>query len=851
MKHLLFILLLSSFTLSLKAQQPNMADVQAQMQRAQHLIDSAKKAHPEMQQALDKAKSMQPGTQHTLDSAKRSNPNSTGMSMPDSSQLGNMTSLPDLNKISQNMQEGMTRVKGAQSGASAQKAQLSTGLPQSGPNRHFTALPNADSLLITGIIQTILPQATEKLKWIDPLMQKALDALIEDSTITPQAQGILMLSEKYPKYMAQYMICKGVLQNPRNPWAINDLGILLRNEHRNKEAAQCFKYAYRFNDSFLVIKCNLAWAVAYYGDFTQAKQYFHEILNRLPDYSSAWEGLGMMAYQEGDTKTLFECLAHQVTSIGGGGGGPSDNFTGFCQSVKEQEMVADPTRQKNSNPMDDHTFDNGDDNSPGAEYDATGYTEAPHYPSFSGIFAQSIDDLSSLLGKMPGFRNSLMQMDEKNRNYMLAKEKEVSRLDLPSFQDNTGVVVTPKKYDKYWWLYNSVAVEFDERISWLTAQFGAEWDKLSRSILAQQMQNNQEYGRELGSVRCPPGSGSCCPACTAMKCKWKPIFIGQLKSDLGGISSLWTKYFKEMQQQIAWYVNASNPFIRRMVRPDWNELMNVTREYDVRHTILVFYLKWLEMQSIIGTKQPIDAMFGDLTCTTELRTMGDQGPDIKTTKIKKLKTFPDYCDRKDPENSASFSFGPINYQSDCDHTKLAFNIIHLESGGKIGHSEKFDGIKAGASAGLSANADLGMVFEHVRSKKFKEDDYYDLGTSISLGIEASAKAGLDGEKGWVSSSSSAGLKASASVYSETGWRFSPDGDLMGRYQDLDINAGVKASTKSDSKLDLPVVGGQDLFDTKKAFGGSVEVKREVFAQVGSDGNYNNYQTSLFQVSQGH
>lgn len=709
------VVVISCFARSSRAQQPNMAEVQAKMQKAQHILDSIKKAHPEMQQALDKANSAQPG-----------------LALP---------GLPDLNKVSQSVQEGAARVKNMQAATGAQKQQLQKGLPQPDPNSHFTTVPNADSTAIVGIIHSILTPATEKLKMIDPLVIPALDALAKDSTITPNAQGMLLLSEKYPKYMAQYLICKGVLLNPQNPWAINDLGILLRNDHRNKEAAQCFRYAYRFNDAFLIIKCNLAWAVAYYGDLMQAKNYFREILTVLPDYSSAWEGLGMIAYQQGDTKGLFEALAHQVKYIGGNGGGggnsngPSDNFTGFVDAVEQQQQMADLGKKDNPDPTGDHTFDNDNDDSPGTDYDVVGYTEAPHYPSYSGMFAKNIGDLFPLLGKTAGFRTMILQQDEMARNYVQAKKNSISPLARASYQDNDGAVVTPANYQKYWWLYNDVAVEYDKRVTWVTAQFGAAWDKLYQSIVTQHQQDAENYTREISAVRCPPGSGDCCPACNAVKCKWKVKLTANLQSDLGGISSLWTNYFQRLQQQIAWYVNASNPFIRRMIRSDWNELMNATREYDVRHTILMFYLRWLEMQSLIGTKQLIDAMFGNVVCTIQPRTMGDDGPDIKTTKLRKLKTFPDYCDRKDPENSQSFSYGIVNYESNCDHTRLAVNVLHLGKSGKIDESGNAGGLKGGASLGAGGKLDLGMVFEHVRSKKFKEDDYYNVGTTIALGVE--------------------------------------------------------------------------------------------------------------------
>jgi tetratricopeptide (TPR) repeat protein len=210
---------------------------------------------------------------------------------------------------------------------------------------------------------------------------------------------MLMLCDNVPKSVVQYMICKGVLLTPDNPWAINDLGIIFRNEKQNKEAAQCFKYAFSFNDTFQIIKCNLAWAVAYYGDFITAKKYFHEILDRLPNYSEAWEGLGMIAYKEGDIATLFKCLSAQVKNVGGGGDGPSDNFTSFCGGVIDEQRINNITKPKDSDPSKDHTFDNENEEE-NQNYDPppNGESEYPTYPNtMGGMFAQNEGQLFGLL----------------------------------------------------------------------------------------------------------------------------------------------------------------------------------------------------------------------------------------------------------------------------------------------------------------------------------------------------------------------------------------------------------------------------------------------------------------------
>jgi tetratricopeptide (TPR) repeat protein len=304
---LLFAAVILSYQGMAQKKQPDMEEVRQQMKAAQHVLDSVKEANPGM---------VPPGI--TLPQ---------GVSIP---------KLPDIDKLGKDIDENMSKVKSYSAEA---KQKRDKSLPVSNTASAFSTVPNPGKALIVRYATDMMDGALVAMKKIDPNLQQVLDELAKNPKITPQAQGMLMLCDNVPKSVVQYMICKGVLLTPDNPWAINDLGIIFRNEKQNKEAAQCFKYAFSFNDTFQIIKCNLAWAVAYYGDFITAKKYFHEIVDRLPNYSEAWEGLGMIAYQEGDLATLFKCLAAQVKNVGGGGDGPSDSFTSFCGGVIDEQRI--------------------------------------------------------------------------------------------------------------------------------------------------------------------------------------------------------------------------------------------------------------------------------------------------------------------------------------------------------------------------------------------------------------------------------------------------------------------------------------------------------------------------------
>jgi len=123
---------------------------------------------------------------------------------------------------------------------------------------------------------------------------------------------MMMIAAGLPKCTGQYLVCKYLLDHPKNAMALNDLGIFMRIEKDYPKAIALFLYAKQINDTSVEIATNLAWAYAYAGDFAKAKNYFNGVLKIFPDYGSALEGLSLIAYQEGDRQTLWNNLNKQL-----------------------------------------------------------------------------------------------------------------------------------------------------------------------------------------------------------------------------------------------------------------------------------------------------------------------------------------------------------------------------------------------------------------------------------------------------------------------------------------------------------------------------------------------------------
>jgi len=790
----LLCLLLAFTTLVSAQQRPDMKEVQANMAMAQHMLDSIQKSIPKQLA------------------------NDTFLS-PQARALGtsNMPKMPDLNKLSKDMDANMGN---AQKHLASAKASRDAGLPKK-TGSSFSAVPNTDRAGVIAIATSMLPTAIIALRGYDPMLQQALDTmLVKDTTFTPQARGMMEFLAGHPKCMAEYLVCKGVLQNPDNPWAINDLGIMLRGEHRNKEAAQCFRYAYSFNDTFLIIKCNLAWAVAYYGDFITAKTYFHEILNLLPNYCSAWEGLGMIAYQEGDLAGLFQALSKQIKSIGGTGDGPSQSFTSFCGGVIEQQKMDQMnTGGDHAASMSNNTFDaNTGEEEGNQDEPPTADVEYPTYPqSLGGMFPANIDQIEEVVKLQPKFQAIIKDKLQQSQARVSAANSILPPISPAPYLDDQGMSITPASSQKYFSLFRQVVSLYEDRVSEVYKGYYDDQQKLINGIMSSKLSFLDEYN--VGMKRCggydKEADRKECER--QLLCTLKPKARGMLGNNLGAFSELWTRYFMRLKDQTDWFITASTPYIKRVHNVQWNDYMNAIRSNEVRMALLGAYQRWF-VSNIIYDPMLVGVSKADVNCTTPIREITSSGPDPKDVKLKKLKTAPDYCD---PKEGTSFDHGPIVFESNCQHTKFGFYPI----------SKEFSAEEKAGPATLSGTVTvkLGMAYEHVISQRHKEDDYTTLNGEVVIGGEG--KLAVDGalNEGPVHLAGHGEVKAEANATLYAGWRFGSDGTYEGRQKGIDLTGGISASGNVKGSVDGI---GEQRFD--QSISRTAEYHGEIFAGVGSE-----------------
>jgi hypothetical protein len=642
----------------------------------------------------------------------------------------------------------------------------------------------------------MLPGAIDGLNSYNSSLKSMLDQSVNDTTVNVAGTGMMLAATGMPKQVCQYMVCKDLIRNPKNVWTINDLGVILRNEKRYPESIQCFKYACSFSDSLYIIKTNLAWATAYYGDFTQAKKYFNEALAINPDFGSAMEGLALIAYQQGDIQALFTCLTKEVKGFGGGGPGPSDNFANICGGVAMDQQLNNIGKTDQTNPNDDHTYDNNDGDEGNQDPPPTADNEPPSYPSMSGIFAQGVDDLPAFRKKLGEFYKMIKAASQKETDRVAETQHSLPRISPPTYTDDQGNQITPYSYEKYYNLFHKIHESFEKRASYIYKLWDDEMSPLIMSVATKDGDMLTAYAKELGNCKFPDEKKQ--KECiNQVQCKWKPIMRGSKEADLGAISMLWKKYITQLNAANDWYIGASSPFIKRVHQPDWNEYMNRIREQDIRGAILAMYAKWVEAQASIN----IDALHDlEIVCRVEVREITATGPDPKDVKVKKLKTAPDYCDNK--VSTTDLTIKGFGYKADCSGTTITVPI------GKVGP------------------ADVGLVYKTVISNRHKEDDYSRLGVTLGLGV--SQKFGADGAGG-----SGASIKGSVDLTIEAGYQFGADGSVNGKYASTELAVGVKGKTTTGND------DADALLHTAK-FDKGLDIKVDLVALKGADGNYNGW-----------
>jgi tetratricopeptide (TPR) repeat protein len=787
MKKVVTLLLISCSAYCL-AQKPTEKQIAEAMKKAKQAMNS-----PEAVKAMAEYKKQAPVYQKKIDSIMAANGQTPNVTMPDVDKVTKMPNISDYEKTQKQSASQLEKIKGDLLGKN-----LTKDLPQSNPNANAGSFSAINSNDIVGFANAMLPKAEEGMRFIDMFLKQQVDKIANDTSINAHGTGMLLMGMGFPKYAVQYLVCKSILRNPSNPWAVNDLGIIFRNEKKYKEAIQCFKYAAAFNDSFIVIKTNLAWATAYYGDFTNANKYFNEVLALDENFGPALEGQAMVAYQQGNTQALFAALAKQIKYVGGGGSGPSPEMTNFCGGVILDEQTKSMGDKKTTDPTKNNTYDNNNgEDGENQDPPPTANSEPPIPPSLDLIFARSIYELQPKMAKTFEYGQLINTKMKESLNNVSNKGSHLSRLAPPPYLDDQGNQVIPYSYEKYYSLFHQVHLEFEKRASWLYKKYEEEFKNLSDGDAAQLTSFFNGFNAELKDVHTDEEAH-------AFYCKWVPKAKGTCVEMFSGASDFWAGHFKKMGEQINWYISASTPFIKRVHKQDWNEYMNAIREDDVKHAILMLYGKWVAAQSFLGGGLPLQIAQIPIECKTPVREIEATGPDPKTVPLKKLNTYPDYCDKKEP--ASGFDAGFMGYESNCDHAKMYFKLP------------------------ISGTPFSGGVFaEKIYGKKFKEDDVYRYGVTLAVssdfGLRGSVlnHAGAGALKGITNDMPLPSVGASV----DFGVQYDAKGNLNGKYIAGTIQGAVDANNNN-------AVVNHMTKDVKLA------VTSEVFASRNSDGTWGSW-----------
>jgi tetratricopeptide (TPR) repeat protein len=601
-------------------------------------------------------------------------------------------------------------------------------LPVNKPGISVSNIPASTQAYVINLAQNLLALAQQKLT--DVVVKAQLDKMLKDTSINVPGTAMLMLANGMSKYEGEYLICKDIIKHPSNAWSINDLAILYRNDVKYIESIAAFQYALKLlNDSSIVIKTNLAWACSYYGDFRAAKKYFNEVLRIDPYFSSAMEGLAIIAYNEGDLGALFDCLMKEVTGLGGGddgGSGPSQEFSGLCGGVMDQNALA--TAGTDIDPTTDHTFDNVADDSPDQD-PPTADNDEVKVPSMKFIFVNDAMDLTQFFGKLGSAIKTIQDELQKCTDEPRQKMSTLPILKPIPYLDEHGDKVIPANYEKYVNLFHEVSDLFMRKVYWSAKKYEKEISDFLRSVSSEKYDMAREWAAG--------GCGDCeDEKCNAFLCIWVPRAHGVKNAQIEAAGRIWNKYFDQVLESCNSYIRNSSPFIKRVHTQQWNEYVNLLRQYNVRKAYLIMYGAWVEALVGVGDDPTMRICYHP--CSVELRLMSDASPDPYSKKLKPLKTFAGPC-YTTPTNR---SLGPLNIIDNCEKTKVSLK------------AEPFK-----------------LSFEKDYNRKFKEGDEFKLG----IGVEF--------EKKVLSSGVTAGVEAV--------WKFNNNHDLIAKGFDASFEAVAK------------------------------------------------------------
>lgn len=575
------------------------------------------------------------------------------------------------------------------------EAQKQATIPKENAARHIQTIVTSKAI-INALATTIKPIAFNK---IDPALKQELTSLIASTKTNLADLGMsIFLEGPHGQNPALFFVCTAIIKNPKDTLAINDLGVLLKNDGIYEKAFQCFRYADELNNHSSVFKTNMGWTAAYYGDFTSAANYFNDAILINPKNAGPLEGLCAMAFSKGDYQMLMQNLLKRMklNPSGPAGGAPSQPMLDYLEEAYHNDASL-----RKQNPFDDHNFDAdpsaADENSESPSA-ANGNSESPTYPSFSGYFFIDPITIDNELGKIKQAYKTIKSDVETRENNLIGMHAALPPLSKPAYTNDYGELVVPHSYEREFKMFDRITVQFLKRDNWLHFQdlkASAKVDPYTDQAIV--------WSRKAGSIA---------DADERQKfiCQSADQNLAAAKQKLLGDYEFFNNAYRKVIDNINWYIAATTLSVKKVHDVKLNDYLNYKRETVIRGAVVLQFAGWVN--ACVGISNAInEAMIVKQDClgknTTELGIMGNG-----EVKIKKLKTWPEPC------NVPTGDYGSSKYGATlsmtCDELKVSLGkVIKLNYETKFGANETQDVTKISISGGVdkSSSADL-SIGEH-------------------------------------------------------------------------------------------------------------------------------------------
>ncbi len=808
MKKVFFFFIFLAPALMLKAQltpaqQKQLEAAQKKLQQLQN-DPAIQQKIKQAQQQLDKIKADTAiaAQMNKAKDALKQHPEAGNVTLPDLNSLN--AGIPNMDSLNASITAQMSNTQNKMRALEQIKKQ---SVPKPNPLNHAEALAKLKRT-------TLLAFATATLNSVSPaldvVIKSNLDKIVKDGTLNAAGTGLFYLSLNLsPKEACAYLICKGILLQPGDPYAVNALGVYYRDNNDLENALQLFLYADALLPDSLkspYIYANIGWASFYYGDFTAAQKYFDKSLAISSEFKTALEGEAMIAYAKGDIQALFKCLTKELlanTKYAGGGGGnesaPSETFTDiaateYIQNVKNLDEQPDPTQDNSLDVFEDEEAGDG-----GADGEDVSF-EIDAKPIFN-VDPKTLIRAKGAAARFQQKAFSIMQPFAKNLTQQLSG---LTPLVSGTTIDNGGNIIVSKSYRKYVDFISEARRLFERRIYWFRKKYLDEYNPFPVQWQTAMQDKINLFMKEMGncSVKnnyCNGLTGDALDACKARiekctneaKCKWYPVLYGECNSDIEASARIWNKYWDNIAVTIQWYINVTNPLIRKVHDAGWNSYLNNARIADIKRTVLSAYSDWaVEVLAV-----PVDPFAGEEPPSCPVEIAGIEPPNPFSKKPKHIKQYEEKCD------DFEYGFENLGMTSNCHYLKF-------HAGGSIGPAK------------------LGLSYTTVTDKGYAENHGYThaYGTSAEL----SQKVGSI-------------VNVSGSLSTEK--RYNDNGDLTGstKTAEASASADLKAATVSGKVSQTCQYDGQgNLLGYSNNVSGSAGVTGAGNAELSSSSSYDKY-----------